>query len=686
MNNNWSESEARSIIDQSTEAGVPLDMALRVYSTRLLGQDPQLVLHGGGNTSMKTSATDVLGDEVDVLCVKGSGWDMAVIEAAGLPAVRLDPLRRLRDLDELSDEDMVNFLRANLLDSSAPNPSVETLLHAFLPHKFVDHTHANAILSLTNQPDGESICRDVYGDRIGIVPYIMPGFDLAQEAVKVFEAQPGVQGLIALNHGIFTFAETAHEAYERMIEMVTQAEEHLSKGRNRVFSQSTFPGNPIPTSEVAAIVRGACAIRDDASNEVRKRFVLDFRAGPATLSYVNGKELDRYSQVGVATPDHIIRTKGWPLVLQYPSREKSDAFKNDTINAISTFVDRYHSYFERNNARQADTKIELDPIPRVILVPGVGLFGVGASHKDAAIASDIAEATIQTITDAEAIGTYQSIGESDMFDLEYWSLEQAKLGRGGEQPLAGHVTVVTGGGGTIGSAIARAFSNAGSEVAILDVDADLAQRAADGVGGSAIAVDCDVTDGDSVRAAFDRICKAFGGVDIVVSNAGAAWQGKIGEVSDSLLRKSFELNFFAHQRVAQNAVRVMRHQRMGGALLFNVSKQAVNPGLDFGPYGLPKAATLSLVRQYALDHGSEGIRANAVNADRIRSGLLTQEMVASRAVARGVTESDYMSGNLLGREVTADDVAQAFVHSALGEKTTANVTTVDGGNISAILR
>ncbi len=662
------------------------DMALRVYSTRLLGQDSQLVLHGGGNTSMKTTATDVLGDEVDVLCVKGSGWDMGVIEAAGLPAVRLDPLRRLSALDELSDEDMVNFLRTNLLDSSAPNPSVETLLHAFLPHKFVDHTHANAILSLTDQPDGESICRDLYGDQMGIVPYIMPGFDLAREAAQVFEAQPDVEGLIALKHGIFTFAETAREAYERMIEMVSRAEERLSNGRKSVFSQSALPASTIAAADVAAIARGACAIRNDATGESGKRFVLEYRTGPDLLSYVNGNDLGRYSQIGVATPDHIIRTKGWPLVVPHPTEGKSDEFKSQIIDAVSAYAARYHAYFERNNTRQAEAKIELDPIPRVVLVPGVGLFGVGATHKDAAIASDIAEATIQTITDAEAIGTYQSISESDMFDLEYWSLEQAKLGRGSEGPLAGHVTVVTGGGGTIGSAIARAFSKTGSEVAILDVDADLAQAAADGIGVSATAVGCDVTDGASVRAAFDQICETFGGVDIVVSNAGAAWQGKIGEVSDGLLRKSFELNFFAHQTVAQNAVRVMRHQGMGGVLLFNVSKQAINPGLDFGPYGLPKAATLSLVRQYALDHGGEGIRANAVNADRIRSGLLTDEMVASRSVARGVTESDYMSGNLLGREVTADDVAQAFVHSALGMKTTANVTTVDGGNISAILR
>jgi NAD(P)-dependent dehydrogenase (short-subunit alcohol dehydrogenase family) len=322
------------------------------------------------------------------------------------------------------------------------------------------------------------------------------------------------------------------------------------------------------------------------------------------------------------------------------------------------------------------------------LVPGVGLFGVGARHGDAAIAADIAESTVQTVKDAEAIGTFESVTESDIFDIEYWSLEQAKLGGSASGGLAGNIVLVTGGGGTIGSAIAKAFAAEGAEVAVLDVDPDkiVAEAAAKGAGMSPLAVRCDVTDRDSVRAAFDRVCEAFGGVDIVVSNAGAAWQGRIGDVSDEVLRRSFELNFFAHQTVAQNAVRVMLQQDLGGVLLFNVSKQAVNPGAGFGPYGLPKAATLFLVRQYALDHGADGIRANAVNADRIRSGLLTPEMVASRAKARGVDEGEYMSGNLLGREVTAQDVAQAFVHQALETKTTANVTTVDGGNINAILR
>ena len=325
-----------------------------------------------------------------------------------------------------------------------------------------------------------------------------------------------------------------------------------------------------------------------------------------------------------------------------------------------------------------------DPAPRLVLVPGLGLFGLGASVKEARIAADIAEAAVEGITDAEAIGRYTPIGEQDTFDIDYWPLELAKLGQRKILPLAGQVAVITGGGGAIGSATARAFAQAGAAVALLDLDLKAAQEKAKAVGGLALA--CDVTNTASVNAAFEQVVAAYGGVDIAVSNAGGAWQGKIGEVDEKILRESFELNFFSHQKVAQAAVKIMLAQGAGGCLLFNVSKQAVNPGPDFGPYGLPKAATLFLVRQYALDYGADGIRANAVNADRIRSGILTDDFIKQRAQARGVSEQNYMTGNLLHREVTADDVAQAFLAQALALKTTADVTTVDGGNIAAALR
>ncbi|MGA7486834.1 MAG: bifunctional aldolase/short-chain dehydrogenase, partial [Xanthobacteraceae bacterium] len=566
------------------------------------------------------------------------------------------------------------------------NPSVETLLHAFLPHRFVDHTHANAILSLVDQPDGAAICADLYDGRMSVVPYVMPGFALAQTAAAIYEAKPDVEGLILHKHGIFTFGASAREAYERMIALVTMAEQRLGRNRRAVFATAQLPQAIAPLEAVAPILRGACSGKDARVEGAWQRPILDFRSDPAILNFVNGADLARYSQAGVVTPDHTIRTKNWPLVVAPPESGRLDEFKRTARAAAQDFVARYQAYFARQNARAGGTKKALDPLPRVVLVPGLGLFGLGRSKKEARIAADLAQCAVEVIADAEAIGRFESISEAEMFEMEYWSLEQAKLGAAAKKPLAGQIAVVTGAGGTIGAATARAFAAVGAEVALLDLDARAAGDQAKAIGATALALECDVTDAASVQAAFDRVVAAFGGVDILVSNAGAAWQGRIGEVAEALLRESFELNFYGHQRVAQAAVRIMLAQGTGGCLLFNVSKQAVNPGPNFGPYGLPKAATLFLVRQYAVDYGADGIRASAVNADRIRSGLLTDAFIAERAKARGVSEKDYLGGNLLGREVTAEDVAQAFVHQALQLKTTGDVTTVDGGNIAAALR
>ncbi len=684
MESRWTDRHAQEAIERYGARGIGEDLALRVYTTRLLGHDPRLVLHGGGNTSVKTRMRDTLGDELDVLCVKGSGWDMAAIEPPGLPAVRLAPLLRLAELPALSDEDMVNTQRLNLLDAGAPNPSIETLLHAYLPHKFVDHTHANAVVALTDQPDGADLAREVFDGRVALVPYIMPGFALAKACKEIFARNPKVEGLVLLKHGIFSFGNGARESYELMIELVTLAERRLARGRKNVFAPISLPARLASPAEVAPILRGLLAQPIDVADGVYRRWILDFRGGAAALDFVNGEDVGRYSQQGTATPDHVIRTKSRPLLLPPPGAGKLDEFKAAAVEALGAYQAEYRAYFERNNARVGGKKTELDRIPRLVFVPGLGIFALGASAREAAIAGDIAECFVEVVTDAEAIGRFEPVAEADLFDVEYWSLEQAKLGKGAEKLLARHVVAVTGGGAGIGAATALAFAKDGAEIAVLDRDLEAAKKVAARCKG--LAVGCDVTKRESVRAAFDAVVGRYGGIDIVVSNAGAAWQGMIGDVDEAVLRQSFELNFFAHQSVAQVAVRIMRAQGTGGCLLFNVSKQAVNPGPDFGPYGLPKAALLFLVRQYAVDHGAEGIRANAVNADRVRTGLLTDTLVEQRARARGVSERDYMSGNLLRREVKAEDVAQAFVALALANKTTGSVTTVDGGNIAAALR
>jgi len=541
------------------------------------------------------------------------------------------------------------------------------------------------VLSIIDQPDGAQKCADVFGGRLGFVPYVMPGFGLAKTAIEVFEKAKPSDGLILSKHGIVTYGEDAREAYERMIEMVSLAEAFIARNAKRA-SVARTSRDIAPAAAVAPILRGACSEKNEKVEGAWRRLVLDFRPIEPFRDFFDHPDFGRISQAGVVTPDHTIRTKNWPLVLPPPEAGKLDAFAAATHKAALGFVEHYRRYFAANNKRVGGIKHELDPLPRVVLVRDLGFFGLGPSKRDAAIAADIAETWMETVLGAEAVGRFESISEADMFDCEYWPLEQAKLGTRRELPLLGQIAAVTGAAGAIGAACAQAFAAAGAEVALLDVNLDAARKTAKAVGPTALAAACDVTDAGSVNAAFEKIAAHFGGVDIVISNAGAAWQGRIGEVDEAVLRKSFELNFYGHQRVAQAAVKIMQAQNTGGCLLFNVSKQAVNPGPNFGPYGLPKAATLFLVRQYALDYGGDGIRANAVNADRIRSGLLTEEMIASRAKARGLSEKDYMSGNLLGREVTAEDVAQAFLHQALALKTTADVTTVDGGNIAAAMR
>ena len=685
MKSAWTDREVEEIVARYAAEGVNEDLARRLYTTRLLGRDPLLVLHGGGNTSVKTTVTDLLGDVTEVLCVKGSGWDMAEIEPPGLPAVRMEPLLKLRPLDVLSDEDMVRFQRGALVDPSSPNPSVETLLHAFLPHKFVDHTHSAAVLALTDQSEDEALLQEVYGDRVALVDYVKPGFDLAKAAAQVYEDHPNVEGLILRKHGIFTFGATAREAYELMVDLVTLAENHIEAVGGGVFPSVELPAELSPLSEVAPIVRGLLAMRGDESVADPVRMILEFRTSQAVLDYVNGGEVERYSQVGVVTPDHVIRTKRVPVILPAPEVGQGDAFREEAAAAVDQYVSDYRAYFVRHDGVREPPKKPLDPMPRVVLVPGLGVFGVGNSAAAARTAADLAENTVRVITDAEAVGGYQPLDEAATFDIEYWSLEQAKLSKAVEGPLARRVVVITGGAGGIGEATARAFAAQGAQVAVLDLDGGKADEVADGIAG--LGLRCDVTDGDAVKAAFDTICEAHGGVDIVVSNAGAAWQGGIGEVDEATLRRSFELNFFGHQNVAQTAVRVMLAQGTGGVLLFNASKQAVNPGPGFGPYGLPKAATLFLMKQYALEYGHAGVRSNAVNADRVNTGMFADGLLEERAAARGLSAEEYMStGNLLKREVLADDVAQAFVALALARKTTAATLTVDGGNIEASLR
>ena len=672
------------------------DLALRTYTSRLLGADPSLVLHGGGNTSVKTTAREIDGSPVEVLCVKGSGWDLATIEPQGFAACRLEPLRRLCALEALDDDAMVAGLRSQMLDPSSPTPSVEALLHAFLPGKFVDHTHADAVCALQDQPDARAIAHEVWGDAFLFIPYVMPGFALARRVVELGRDLRGKHGLILEQHGIFTWGATALESYERMIDGVRSAAEWRTAHRPAV-AVSPAPLRPDHAAwrrRIAPRLRGALARAGSG------RFVMEWRDEPAIralLAHPAGREL---TARGTVTPDHVIRTKPRPLWLDLPTDGAGttdtgsvpDALTSRIVDAVAAHAADYAEFVRRGTSARAREVRPLDAAPRLVLVPGCGALTLGRTLADARIAGDILARAAQVMLDAEAVGRYTPVGELDLFDVEYWSLEQAKLAKGGTPgPLAGRIALVTGAAAGIGRATAEHLLALGAHVCCTDIDGAAVAATASGLAARAglrvTSARLDVMDAASVRSAIDACIDSFGGIDLLVSNAGTAPQGQLHTAEgEARLAASLDINLMGHERVSRAVTDVLLAQDIGGCLLYNASKSAVNPGPDFGPYAVAKAGLLALMRQYAVDLGAHGIRSNAVNADRIRTDLFGGGVLEARAKARGLSPEAYFRQNLLGRETTAADVAAAFGWLAQAEATTGCVVTVDGGNAAAFLR
>lgn len=676
-------------------------LALRVYTSRLLGAEPSLVLHGGGNTSVKAVAREIAGATTDVVFVKGSGWDLATIEPAGFPACRLAPLLECLKLPELSDEDMVRALRSQMLDPSSPTPSVEALLHAFLPGRVVDHTHANAVLAVVDQPDGPDRARDIWGDDVLIVPYVMPGFALARKVAELGERVRGRRIMVLDKHGIFTWGDSAEESYTTMIDAVTRAEDYVARVRSRVGAARVPVATDVtdaisPSRDESAvrrlrrqatpIVRGAIARASSGPAPV-----LEWRDEPAILALTARPDGHALSQIGPMTPDHVLRTKPAPAWLGSLSGLAADAIRSAAESELSRFAAEYTAYFDANAGRYTALK-RLDGHPRLFLSPGLGALTVGKTLDEARITGDVYAHTAEVILDATIVGRYRPVERADLFDVEYWSLEQAKLANakpsGG--PLTRKIALVTGAARGIGRATAEHFLELGAHVLLSDLDGERLEQTSNELlrrfGTRVAHAAADVTARGGADELIGECVDAFGGLDVVVSNAGNAPSGLLHtEAGEAAFEKSLELNLVAHQRVARAATDVFLAQGIGGCLLFNASKSAFNPGRDFGPYAVPKAALVALMRQYAVDLGKEGVRANAVNADRIRTALF-DGIVEARAKARGVSPDEYFRDNLLHRETTAIDVARAFAFLATAEATTGSIVTVDGGNAAAFPR
>ncbi len=638
------------------------DLGLRVYTSRLLGRDASLVLHGGGNTSVKIKEKNLLGEEETLLYVKGSGWDLETIEEAGFSPVRLDHLLKLAKLKTLSDPQMVNELRTHMTRASAPTPSVEAILHATLPYKYVDHTHADAVVTITNTDGGLERIKEIYGDAVVIIPYVMPGFDLARLCAERFAADAGPQtrGMVLMNHGIFSFGETAKESYERMIELVTRAEEYLQKHK----AWNLPAASAKQTSAMAR--KDIAALRRDVSVATGFPVVLSVHDDPASLAFATRPDVKTISQQGPATPDHVIRTKRLPMLGRN----------------VAAYVFDYKDYFEKIAKVAREPKTMLDPAPRVILDAELGVCTVGRSAKDASIVFDIYEHTMGIIQRAELLGGWKALPAKDIFDVEYWDLEQAKLKSGGKPPVfAGEVALVTGAASGIGKACVESLLNRGAAVVGLDIQPmieTLFERK------DYLGLRCDVTDEFQIQQALERAVRAFGGLDMLVLNAGIFPAGcRIDALSTHEWNKVMRINLDSNLVFMREAHPLLKLAPKGGRVVIIGSKNVPAPGPGAAAYSASKAALNQLARVAALEWGGDNIRINSLHPNAVfDTGIWTDEVLAARAKHYGLTVEQYKTNNVLRTEVRSRDVAElaAEMCGPLFAKTTAAQVPVDGGN------
>ena len=654
MKSLWTDAEARL---HSTE------LALRAYTSRLLGRDPELVLHGGGNTSVKLRERNVIGEEEDILCVKGSGWDLATIEAPGFAPVRMAHLLKLAGLEALTDPQMVNELATQVTRAGAPAPSVEAILHATLPYPYVDHTHADALLAITNTTDGERRAREIYGADTVIVPYVMPGFDLARHCARQFaaEARPGTIGMVLMNHGIFSFGATARESYERMIALVSRAESYLARHGAWDLPAAKIDGVP------QALRTEFARLRREISACAGFPVVLAAHSDPKYLAFARRADVARISQQGPATPDHAIRTKRVPML----GRD------------VAAYAAAYREYFARHAPSAKEPKTLLDPAPRVILDPAFGMGCVGRTAKDARIVRDIYDHTIDVILRATALGGYRALPERDIFDVEYWDLEQAKLKKAGAPPVfAGEVALVTGAASGIGKACVEALLGRGAAVIGLDINADVTRLM--GNRADFLGLKCDVTSERDVVAAQEAGARAFGGLDMVVLNAGVFPGGRRIDALDAAeWRRVMSVNLDANLALMRECHPLLKLAPNGGRVVIIGSKNVPAPGPGAAAYSASKAALTQLARVAALEWGADRIRVNTLHPNAVfDTAAWTDEVLAARARHYGISVEAYRKRNVLGAEVTSRDVGElaAELCGPLFAKTTGAQVPVDGGN------
>jgi rhamnulose-1-phosphate aldolase/alcohol dehydrogenase len=695
MENRWRDEDAARFVEKFAPQWGE-DLALRAYSARLLGAEEDLVLHGGGNTSVKGTHTNLLGEQVPAIFVKASGYNMAMIEPEGFPGLDLEHLKKLRALAELSDEVMLEELRAHLFRPGAPTPSVEALVHSFLTHKFIDHTHADAILTLTNQPNGDALVREALGEGIVVLPYVRPGFKLAKAVAAAFDASPNARGMVWCKHGITTWGKTARDSYGTMIELVTRAESFLTKRATKPLAVR------VPTSletaqerltRVAPILRGLLASVTGDQDQPFRRVILQPLVTPEVLDFVDSDRGRELALTPPLTSDHLIRTKALPLWLDHPAFDDQVKLREQCQNAVAEYTAQYAAYVERHAAKRPSTIASFDSLPRVVLVPGLGAICAGKDVNAATIACDITAHTLAVKARVAAMGKYEGLREDELFEMEYHTFQHAKLGPSAEPALAREVALISGAAGAIGSAIAEELLENGCHVAVTDLPGDaltsLAQDLKKQFGDRVMPVPMDVTDTDSVARAFGAVIQNWGGVDLVIVNAGIAAVSALAELSLEAFRKLERVNVEGTLLVIAEAARHFKLQGTGGDIVLVSTKNVFSPGAKFGAYSSTKAAAHQLARIASLELAEIGVRVNMVAPDAIfshggRKSGLWAEVGPDRMRARGLDEKGleeyYRQRNLLKTTVTARHVAKAVRFFATRQTPTTGATLpVDGG-------
>ena len=651
MKSSWNNREAKS-------CGKDL-LKMRVYTSRLLGKEEDLVMHGGGNTSVKIKEKNIFGETEDILYVKGSGWDLATIEDQGFTPVKLDALYKLVQLDTLSDMDMVKYQRMAVTNPEAPNPSVETILHGIIPYTFVDHTHADAVVIITNSPNGKKQIQDIYGQNMLIIPYVMPGFILAK---TIYDMTRGIDwdsldGMILLNHGVFTFDHDAKASYEKMIKIVSKAESYLNK--KKAVNVKTAKPSKIDFFELANI-------RKSVSELTGKTVLSKLDHSGASVGFSKLKNIKSIAKRGPITPDHIIRTKRTPLLIT-----------KNLSSDLAHYKTAYDQYFEKYNRGEQ----KLDQAPRWAVLPGVGTLSFGPTMKHVGIIEDIARHTKKAIVQAETLGAWKTLGQKDLFEMEYWSLEQAKLRKAGStKPMQGKIALVTGAASGIGKASVERLVKEGAVVAALDINKTITTTFNQK---EVLSIVCDLTKERDLQKAIQQTILEFGGIDMLISNAGIFPPSlRIGDMDSKTWNKSLAINVTSHQRLIQLTLPYLE-LGFDPSILIIGSKNVPAPGPGAAAYSVAKAGLTQLGRVAALELGSKGIRVNILHPNAVfDTGVWSDKVLKARAKHYGLTVQEYKTNNILRMEVTSHDVAELAV-TMLGRvfgKVTGAQIPIDGGN------